>query len=208
MMKTLQYITVLFIAIVCACSPSANLTYSDAIFTEKDSVLIMNNSHYSSASLVGGGATLAKQEKDTLLSIQLKDLNFKLGEINGVNMEGTKDNGNIKNLKASIQDDILFPFASHELTESAFSILDDIENVLIQYPDIKITVVGHTDNVGTYAYNMTLSKNRASSVVNYFKGKGLNNLIFESGKGFNEPVADNNTDSGREKNRRVEIYLN
>jgi len=69
-----------------------------------------------------------------------------------------------------------------------------------------ITVVGHTDSVGTDAYNQSLSERRASSVANYLSSKSVPaDAIQASGKGESQPVADNGSKAGRAQNRRVEI---
>jgi outer membrane protein OmpA-like peptidoglycan-associated protein len=71
-----------------------------------------------------------------------------------------------------------------------------------------IRVVGHTDSVGTDAYNQGLSERRASSVVEYLLTQGLApGKLTSEGKGESEPVADNETDEGRAQNRRVELHI-
>jgi len=67
--------------------------------------------------------------------------------------------------------------------------------------------VGHTDNVGGDAANIPLSKNRAQAIVTYLKNKGIPENRFQmiEGKGASEPVADNTSESGKAKNRRVVI---
>ncbi|MDD5391493.1 MAG: OmpA family protein [Thiothrix sp.] len=72
-----------------------------------------------------------------------------------------------------------------------------------------ITVVGHTDSVGTDAYNQGLSERRASSVAGYLSSKGVPAAAIQaSGKGESQPVADNGTKAGRAANRRVEVTAN
>jgi OmpA-OmpF porin, OOP family len=85
--------------------------------------------------------------------------------------------------------------------------LEKIYNLLIQAENSKLTIVGHTDNVGGDAANIPLSKNRAQAIVNYLKNKGIPENRFQmiDGKGANEPVADNNSESGRSQNRRVVV---
>jgi outer membrane protein OmpA-like peptidoglycan-associated protein len=73
-------------------------------------------------------------------------------------------------------------------------------------PDLKIGVEGHTDNVGTPASNKTLSEERAKSVVSEIVGQGISSdRLSPSGFGQDKPIADNNTDEGKAKNRRVEL---
>ena len=87
--------------------------------------------------------------------------------------------------------------------------LEEIYNLLVQAEQTKLQVVGHTDNTGNPQANVTLSKGRANSVVEYLTGRGISASRFQlvDGKGSNAPIADNNTDGGRAKNRRVDITL-
>ena len=77
------------------------------------------------------------------------------------------------------------------------------------YPDIKIEVSGHTDNIGTDAHNLKLSLARAKSVVAYLISKGINKSRLNAhGHGSTKPVAPNDTtDEGRQENRRVEVRI-
>jgi outer membrane protein OmpA-like peptidoglycan-associated protein len=71
-----------------------------------------------------------------------------------------------------------------------------------------LTVVGHTDNVGSDKYNQDLSLRRAHSVARYFESKRVDPVRMAiSGKGETQPVASNNSEAGRQQNRRVEIYV-
>jgi outer membrane protein OmpA-like peptidoglycan-associated protein len=71
-----------------------------------------------------------------------------------------------------------------------------------------LTVVGHTDDVGTNAYNQSLSERRALSVAQYLESKRVDALrLATAGKGETQPRSSNGTESGRQENRRVEIYV-
>jgi outer membrane protein OmpA-like peptidoglycan-associated protein len=87
--------------------------------------------------------------------------------------------------------------------------LEAIYNLLVQAEQTKLKIVGHTDNVGNAQSNVSLSKGRANSVVEYLTNRGISSDRFQlvDGKGSSEPVSDNKTESGRAKNRRVEITL-
>lgn len=74
---------------------------------------------------------------------------------------------------------------------------------------IRPSTAGHTDSVGSDTYNQALSERRASSVAAYMLGMGLApNKLTSEGRGESQPVADNETDEGRAKNRRVELHIN
>jgi outer membrane protein OmpA-like peptidoglycan-associated protein len=87
--------------------------------------------------------------------------------------------------------------------------LDSIMGKLQDASVASIKVVGHTDSVGSDEYNLDLSQKRASSVAGYLLGQGVApNKVTSEGKGESEPVADNETEEGRAKNRRVELHVN
>lgn len=87
--------------------------------------------------------------------------------------------------------------------------LETIYNLLVQAEESKLKIVGHTDNVGNPDSNLGLSKGRANSVVEYLTSRGISKERFQlvDGKGDAQPIGDNNTVSGKAKNRRVEITL-
>ncbi|WP_448645931.1 OmpA family protein [Pseudomonas mohnii] len=105
--------------------------------------------------------------------------------------------------------DVLFAFNQSELTPTAKSQLDSIMGKLQDADVISIKVIGFTDSVGSDAYNQGLSERRASSVAEYLLSQGVApNKLTSEGKGESQPVADNETDEGRAKNRRVELHIN
>ncbi|AFL82166.1 outer membrane protein/peptidoglycan-associated (lipo)protein [Aequorivita sublithincola DSM 14238] len=104
---------------------------------------------------------------------------------------------------------VYFDTAKYNVNAASQSILDKLSNVLVEYPDTDVLVVGHTDSVGADDMNMRLSKNRAQSVTNYFvQTKGLGAGRFTTNwYGETAPVADNTTAEGRAKNRRVNLAI-
>lgn len=105
--------------------------------------------------------------------------------------------------------DVLFAFNKSDLTPSAQSQLDSLMGKLQSADVVSIKVIGHTDSVGSDAYNQALSERRASSVAAYLLGRGLApNKLTSEGKGESQPVADNESEEGRAKNRRVELHIN
>jgi outer membrane protein OmpA-like peptidoglycan-associated protein len=86
--------------------------------------------------------------------------------------------------------------------------LDEAAGVLVEFPALNVTISGHTDDAGDKDKNVELSKARADSVKEYLVGKGVAaERIQTRGAGPNEPIADNNTPAGRQKNRRIEFAL-
>ncbi|MBV7553345.1 OmpA family protein [Pseudomonas sp. PDM28] len=105
--------------------------------------------------------------------------------------------------------DVLFVFNQSDLTPTAKSELDALMSQFEDADVVSIKVVGHTDNVGSDAYNQALSERRASSVAEYLISQGVApNKVTSEGKGESQPIADNDTDEGRAKNRRVELHIN
>ena len=101
---------------------------------------------------------------------------------------------------------INFDFGKSINRDESKPIIEQIVQMLNSNPDLKIGMEGHTDNVGTPASNKTLSEARAKSVVSAIVGQGISaDRLIPAGFGQDKPVADNNTEEGRAKNRRVEL---
>jgi OmpA-OmpF porin, OOP family len=101
---------------------------------------------------------------------------------------------------------INFDTGRSTLKPESKTIIEQIVTMLKENPDLKLSVEGHTDNVGTPASNKTLSEERAKSVVAAIVGQGIGfERLGTSGYGQDKPIADNNTEEGRAKNRRVEL---
>lgn len=104
--------------------------------------------------------------------------------------------------------DVTFAFNSTEISPSFQQSLNKVADSMKQYPDSLIDVYGHTDSVGSDAFNLDLSKRRADSVARYLMMQGVSSARIQTqGMGKNYPVADNATEEGRAKNRRVEIKI-
>lgn len=104
---------------------------------------------------------------------------------------------------------VYFDTAKYNINAASQQTLDKLAGVLKEYPDTDVLVVGHTDSVGAEEMNMTLSKNRAQAVTNYFvQVKGLSPSRFTTNWfGETAPIADNSTAAGRAKNRRVNLAI-
>ena len=123
----------------------------------------------------------------------------------GVDITPT-DNGQA--ILVNLPEGVTFDVGSYSLRPEFRATLDKVADNLKQYPNSLIDVYGHTDSTGSDAYNQTLSENRARTVANYLSMQGVTPARIRSqGYGETMPVADNTTDEGRRKNRRVEIKI-
>jgi OmpA-OmpF porin, OOP family len=110
--------------------------------------------------------------------------------------------------KVTFAADAFFDFDKSVLKAEGKAKLDDVVSKLGSINLEVIIAVGHTDSVGTDAYNQALSVRRSEAVKSYLIGKGVDkNRVYTEGKGEKQPVADNKTSDGRAKNRRVEIEV-
>jgi OOP family OmpA-OmpF porin len=103
---------------------------------------------------------------------------------------------------------IEFESGQATLTDSGKAILDQMSVALLRLKDKKVEVIGHTDNAGSRAGNLSLSQARAEAVKQYVAGRGVKpELIAVSGEGPDRPVADNRSAEGRARNRRIEFKV-
>lgn len=117
-----------------------------------------------------------------------------------------KNKTDIEVLK-DVYDNLQFETGKAIIKDFSKPYLDELANVLIKTEWV-LVVTGHTDNVGSEADNLILSKKRADAVKNYLVSKGIEqNRIETIGKGESEPLVSNETAQGREKNRRVEFII-
>jgi len=110
--------------------------------------------------------------------------------------------------KVTYAADAFFDFDKAVLKAEGKAKLDDLTSKIKAINLEVIIAVGHTDSVGTDAYNQKLSVRRSEAVKAYLVSKGIEkNRVYTEGKGEKQPVADNKTSEGRAKNRRVEIEV-
>lgn len=103
---------------------------------------------------------------------------------------------------------IFFDFDKATLRPESVAELERLKKLLTDVPSLKIEISGHTDNKGSSEYNKTLSQNRAKAVVDYLISKGIDQSRLRfAGYGFDRPVASNDTDAGRQLNRRTEFEI-
>jgi len=102
---------------------------------------------------------------------------------------------------------VTFDFNKSDLKPGFYPFLDEIVATLLKTEN-RIAVIGHADSIGEAAYNVKLSNARAKAVANYLKKKGVSSKqLTTKGMGFTQPIADNNTEEGRQQNRRVEFVV-
>ncbi|SDP16152.1 Outer membrane protein OmpA [Rhodoferax sp. OV413] len=122
----------------------------------------------------------------------------------GVAVTQTADN----QLKLNIPSDISFDTGRADIKPNLRPILDQFASGLQNQPNTEVRIIGHTDNTGSDAINNPLSLRRAESARDYLSARGVDSRrVAVAGRGEYEPIADNSSDAGRARNRRVEIYL-
>ena len=103
---------------------------------------------------------------------------------------------------------LLFDFDSDVLRSESKKNLDNLASSLSDFGDSKLLLVGHTDSQGSDDYNLSLSRRRADAVASYLESQSVSaSRVETSGRGEAEPIASNDTDPGRQQNRRVEVAI-
>jgi len=111
-------------------------------------------------------------------------------------------------LKISVPGEVSFDFGSAQLNPAFVPTIDSMADILRRYEKTVVHVVGHTDSVGSASYNLQLSERRADTVAGAFQQRGIApERLRTEGRGMNEPRASNETEAGRQLNRRVEIVI-
>ena len=137
------------------------------------------------------GAMMDKQERE-------------LRQIEGIDVARTDED----ELKVTVRNEILFDFNSAAVRSSSRDELREMAEVFNRYGDTTIVVAGHTDSVGSHAYNDRLSDRRASAVAGYLQDYGVRGSRIDAvGYGESRPKTSNASASGRQQNRRVELFI-
>ncbi|MFL6660070.1 MAG: OmpA family protein [Massilia sp.] len=122
----------------------------------------------------------------------------------GVQVTQTQDN----RLKMEIPADVSFDTGRADIKSNFRPVLERFAQTLNDNPAATVTIVGHTDSTGSAATNDPLSVERAAHTRDYLAQRGVSpNRVMIDGRGEREPIASNDTDAGRARNRRVEIYV-
>ena len=131
-----------------------------------------------------------------------------LAELENAQVETVTDVNGLKAIKVTFNSGILFDFNKSTLKPAAMNQLDKFAEEMADMPETNFTIYGHTDNIGTEKANQKVSAQRAESVEQYLRTKGIaKKRMTAEGLSFNFPVAENDTEAGRAQNRRVEIYI-
>ncbi len=154
---------------------------------------------------VGGG--LAGAAVGTYMDSQKRDLEKNLAkEIQAGQARVQKLSDQV--VLVTMTNQTAFDTDSSSVKPGFHSTMDKLADVVVRYGKTTLTVVGHTDNVGTNDYNQKLSERRALSVAQYLESRRVDGMrLATAGKGETVPVSSNASESGRQANRRVEIYL-
>jgi outer membrane protein OmpA-like peptidoglycan-associated protein len=111
-------------------------------------------------------------------------------------------------IQVTFESGLLYDFDSDVVRPEARRNLDELARSFEKYPDTDLLIVGHTDSVGTDAYNRSLSERRAAAAKRYLTAQGVAvGRIRTAGRGETEPVAANDSENGRQQNRRVEVAI-
>lgn len=115
----------------------------------------------------------------------------------------------VKKDRIDVSETIQFDFSSSRISSDSTPILDELAEVLTKHPEIKkLRVEGHTDNSGDAPHNLNLSKKRAAAVMKYLVTQGIDEgRLVSEGYGDTKPIADNGSEDGRAKNRRVAFVI-
>jgi len=123
-------------------------------------------------------------------------------------VEGASIQRDAQLLQVTFKSDVLFDTNSSALKAGAYDEMNRVAQVLNQYPDTTMMIVGHTDSTGSESYNQQLSEQRSVAVKTALSGQGVNpSRMSATGYGESRPIADNSIESGRQMNRRVEITI-
>ncbi|MEM6843782.1 MAG: OmpA family protein [Bacteroidota bacterium] len=111
-------------------------------------------------------------------------------------------------IKITFDSGLLFDINSDELRSTTKEDLSEMATILKKYDDTNILIEGHTDATGSHDYNQNLSEDRAASVADYLQTIGVNSdRLITEGYGEEQPIAENDTETGRQQNRRVEVAI-
>lgn len=142
------------------------------------------------------------------LDNQQRELEARLASERAANEVAVQRVNQGRALNVRMSSTTFFRFGTAQLVGDGQRVLNDVADVLNQYPESRVNITGYTDSVGNEGYNQQLSQQRAQAVMSYLASRGVDtSRMSATGMGEANPVATNGTEAGRQLNRRVEILI-
>jgi outer membrane protein OmpA-like peptidoglycan-associated protein len=162
-----------------------------------------------SAAIGAGIGTAVGATTGVIIGKKMDKAAAQAAAIEGARVDSIRDANNLKALKVTFDSGILFATGKSTLNAASKDALTKFSKILVANPTMDITVLGHTDNVGSLDTNQKLSQGRAQAVADFLKSQNVGEAQIKDiiGKNFSQPVADNATAAGKAANRRVEVYM-
>lgn len=162
-----------------------------------------------SAAIGAGIGTAVGATTGVIIGKKMDKAAAQAAAIEGARVDSIRDANNLKALKVTFDSGILFATGKSTLNTASKDALTKFSKILVANPTMDITILGHTDNVGSLETNQKLSQGRAQAVAEFLKSQNVGEAQVKDiiGKNFSQPVADNATAAGKAANRRVEVYM-
>lgn len=209
------------VAVLCACLLlvlTINLARSIPATLEAQAAQLLDASVFPDVSVQSNGRNLelsgsvTVDQSPALLAQRLEQIPGvhrvidKLSIIDPEMEAATRRNQFIQSLAGIDVSQVAFQPGSISFTPQSDAVLQQLLSLLQQHPDGRVRIEGHTDNTGPDAVNLRVSRDRAAAVANYLMARGIPaDQIVVTGYGSTQPIADNSTEQGRTRNRRIEI---
>lgn len=166
--------------------------------------------HNAKSAAIGAGiGTAVGATTGVIIGKKMDKAAAQAAAIEGARVDSIRDANNLKAIKVTFDSGILFQTGKSTLNAASKTALTKFAKILTENSTMDISIMGHTDNVGTLDANQKLSQDRAQAVATFLQTQNVTATQFKDivGKNFAEPVADNKTAAGRAANRRVEVYM-
>ncbi|AVJ56223.1 hypothetical protein C5610_07795 [Idiomarina sp. OT37-5b] len=203
-MKKLILVTALSSFVVAGCANMNNTQKGAAIGAVAGALIGKGTGDHDKSRYLWGAAVGALAGSAIGNYMDKQEQEFR-DELSGSGVQVIREGDNIR---LQMPGNITFATDSASISQNFYPVLNDVARVLTKYEKTTMMVEGHTDSTGSAEYNQQLSLNRAIAVRNYLVGNGVDQRRLTTyGYGESQPIADNNTASGREQNRRVELKI-
>ncbi|MGM0480534.1 MAG: OmpA family protein [Pseudomonadota bacterium] len=203
-MKKVILVTAVASFVVAGCANMSNTQKGAAIGAVTGALLGKGTGDHDKSRYIWGAAVGALAGSAIGNYMDKQEQEFR-DELAGSGVEVIRDGDNIR---LQMPGNVTFASDSASISQNFHPVLNDVVKVLKKYEKTTMMVEGHTDSTGAAEYNQQLSLNRAMAVRNFMVGNGIDERRLTTyGYGENQPIADNNTASGRQENRRVELNI-